>query len=142
MTLYRGRGVIRPTPRTFRSPADTAMVGVASRTTNTPTTTAPAPSHPDEGHAPSARPDGSVVVAGAAPCRVTSTTMWIQNTNPATSAIYGEATGGERVAFSENGKAQVSKAVGEALIDSCDTIEAAGSDDEEDSATTDDEEED
>lgn len=68
--------------------------------------------------------------------------MWIQNTNPATSAIYGEATGGERVAFSENGKAQVSKAVGEALIDSCDTIEAAGSDDEEDSATTDDEEED
>lgn len=48
--------------------------------------------------------------------------MWIECTNPATDWIQNEHTDG-RVTFSDNGTAQVSEDVGEALVASVWSIE-------------------
>jgi hypothetical protein len=57
--------------------------------------------------------------------------MWIETQNQATKRIKIPDID-ESVTFSENGKAQVSKTVGEVLIQEVDTIVESGSDKEED----------
>lgn len=48
--------------------------------------------------------------------------MWIVCGNEATNAIRNEHTNGEKVEFNDNGKAQVSKDIGEALTSNLDLI--------------------
>lgn len=55
--------------------------------------------------------------------------MWIKCTNPATSRLYNADLMDEPVTFTENGTAQVPKAVGEALVDHYDVIEPTDNDD-------------
>jgi len=54
--------------------------------------------------------------------------MWIQNRNLATRKLYLRDLMDQPVEFSSTGKAQVTRAVGEALIDRCATIEPVETD--------------
>lgn len=69
--------------------------------------------------------------------------MWIEVTNSATRALKIPEID-EKVEFSDNGKAQVSKQVGRALVREVDAVVEAGSSDDEqdDQESTDEEDED
>ncbi len=48
--------------------------------------------------------------------------MWIQTSNSYLQVLKSDATLGERVEFNESGTAQVSREVGESMIDHYDSI--------------------